>query len=369
MLSIDDIRVIIFQTTEYDNEIVSRFRLLENKIFMEYSDDDSLELLIDELISKGYNSKEVLILKNFNGRIFQECPGSQNMICCNYLLINTCFGCIYNCTYCFLNSYLNSFGIVQFNNLNSLTDEIINTLDLNHDLIYRIGTGEFSDSLMIDEITGLAEEIIHKTAVLKNVMIEFKTKSDNVEHLLNIPEKGNTVLAWSLNTERNIEMYENGTARLDRRIEAAVEAEKAGFYIAFHFDPIIFYNGYLKDYIDVIERIFKKVNPENIVWISMGCFRYSSGFKEVIRQKFPDEQMTTEEMFPGHDGKYRYLKNRRYNIYNEMKEKIYKFSKKPFVYLCMETDSMWKRVFDYDFRSSNELEKFFSDHLKKNFFK
>ena len=124
------------------------------KLVEEYRDDDDLTLKIKEL-KKRFSSKEVLILKEFMGRKFQKCPGSPDVICCNYYLLNTCFNCLYNCTYCFLNSYLNSYGIVQFVNLEDLTDLIKNhCLEINKAV--RIGTGEFTDSLMFDEVTSIA---------------------------------------------------------------------------------------------------------------------------------------------------------------------------------------------------------------------
>lgn len=257
---------------------------------------------------------------------------------------------------------------MQLTNIEGVYREINDFLKKTHtDRIYRIGTGEFTDSLMIDETTGIGRDLIERMSPFKNVMFELKTKSNNIDHLLNIKERGNAVLAWSLNTERNILRYEKYTAPLLERIEAAKKADEADFYLAFHFDPIIIYNGWEDDYKNTIDLLFKSIDPEKVVWISLGCFRYSPGFKDILRGKFPNEDLTIEEMFPGLDGKFRYLKKKRIEIYRKMKEYINHHTDKPFLYLCMENSEIWNSIFNKYYSSSEELERDFNEHLKINF--
>jgi spore photoproduct lyase len=290
------------------------------------------------------------------------------MICCNYRLINTCFNCLFDCAYCYLHSYLNAFGIVQFSNVEEIYGEMALFLEqADRDRIYRIGTGEFTDSLMMDEISGIGRTLIGMTRGHRNIMIEFKTKSDNIDHLLEIKEKGNAVLAWSLNTERNISRYEKDAAPLGERLRAAEKAAAAGYWLAFHFDPIILYGAGEREYADLVDLLFERINPAKVVWISLGGFRYAPGFKESLRTVFPGEDLTLEEMFPGEDGKLRYLKGKRIGIYRKMKENILRHTDKPFVYLCMESADVWREVFGKDYRSSRDLEADMGSHLEKNF--
>ena len=368
MKNITDIKVVLFDKKAPDNEITAKLHGLKELTFIGYDDEKDLEGKIRELQNKGRRSKEVLILKEFLGRFFQHCPGSPGVICCNYRVINTCFNCFYNCAYCFLNSYLNAFGIVQFTNTENIFKEIDAFLDgADRELIYRIGSGEFTDSLMMDEVSGIGKKLIERYSASPNVMIELKTKSDNIGHLLQIKNMGNAVLAWSLSTERNVSEYEMDSAPVHARINAARKACDAGYNLAFHFDPIIIYDRWEDDYKNLIGELFAGIDPGRVVWISMGCFRYSPGFKDVIRNKFPDEDMTAQEMFPGIDGKFRYLKNKRVDIYKKMKGYINCFTEKPFLYLCMESGDVWETVFNRRYSSSEMLEKDFSAHLKKNF--
>jgi len=367
MVIIEDIKYILYSETELDNPMVQRFLSLEGAERCAWRDEIHLGMLIEDLKTKEVPSKQVIILKPFMGRHFQECPCSKDVIGCDYFLLNTCFGCLYNCAYCFLNTYLNSYGITQFSNLDDLGDEILEHLDLTSSQIYRIGTGEFTDSLMMDRITRIAEPLIRKFSTFKNVMLEFKTKSADVDHLLDIDEKGNAVLAWSLNTPRNIADYEEDTASLDERLEAARKASDAGYLLAFHFDPMILYDSCKEDYFSVVDRLFNTVDPERIAWISLGGFRYSPGFKEILRQKFPRERLTTAEMFPGWDGKFRYLKTHRLDLYRSMREYIEAREGSPFVYLCMESADLWSQAMGREYASTKEMEADMSRHLRMKF--
>ncbi len=368
MVTVKDIKAAIFRKIDSHKTAVKNILSVPGIKQLVYKDDSELSGIIRDLREEGFRSKEVIIFREFKGRIFQSCPGSRNVICCNYYLLNTSFDCLYNCTYCFLNSYLNSFGIVHFINIFDALDEIdFDSLAEEKGKIYRIGTGEYTDSLMMDEATGFSRELIERLLPYKNVMLELKTKSSNIDHLLDIGEKGNAVVSWSLNTGRYIGLYEEGTAGLSERIGAAARAQDAGFLLGFHFDPIILGEGDFQEYLEVVDALMGSVDGERIAWISLGCFRYSPGFKSIISENFPGEKLTLGEMFPGVDGKFRYLRKRRVEAYRSMKERIRSYSKTPFVYLCMETDDVWEEVFGWRPGSSEELEEAFTRHLKKSF--
>jgi len=368
--SFDSIKVVLYGEADLKyntaKKIIDKSKE-KNKEIITFFDEDDLSKKINDL-KKNYSSKEVLILKEFMGRKFQKCPGSPKVICCNYYLLNTCFNCLFNCTYCFLNSYINSFGIVQFVNLDDLAD-IIESFCNKENRILRVGTGEFTDSLMFDEVTQVAANLIEATSSIEKLFLEFKTKSSSIDHLKDVKAKGNATLAWTLNTQRNIDLYEEGTSNIHERIAACAKAQSWGYYTALHFDPIIKYDNFIDEYFKVIEMMAEKLTPSKIVWISLGCFRYSPGFKDIIKNTFPDEKLTLEEMFQGIDGKYRYITPERAEIYKKIKEKIKIHFPNVFIYLCMEDSDMWRRVFNKDYNDSNDLENDLSSYLLKNFMK
>ena len=359
-----DIRYIISHKGQADSPMVKAFARHDGKTWLHYSDDAGLDDIIRDLVKEGVESKHVVILKEFKGRFFQKCPGSPGMICCNYLVMNTCFNCLYGCTYCFLNSYLNSYGIMQFTNTGLLTEELRKFIQSSpRDMVYRIGTGEFTDSLMFDEVTGIAEGLIAETAPHANIMLELKTKSRNVDHLLGIAEKGNAVISWTLGPERNIGLYEKGSATLGERLSAAGKASESGFFVAFHFDPVILYEGWKRDYGELLERLFGSIDPGRVPWISMGGFRYAPGFRNALKTVSPGEDLTLGEMFPGPDGKFRYFKPQRVDMYKFLLDRLARYTSEPFIYLCMESAGVWFETTGRSYSTSEDLERHFSESM------
>ncbi|MDA3901160.1 MAG: hypothetical protein PF637_11660 [Spirochaetes bacterium] len=362
MIQANTIKAVVYDPQEI-TPIVQKFLNIPEVMLFTYTDEDQFNTIINKFRMQ-YKSKEIVLFKKFMGRIFQMCPGTPKMICCNYRLINTGFNCLYNCAYCYLQIYLNSFGIQLFSNMDELYKHIDPFFDeMVPGMIYRIGTGEFTDSLMIDELTGIGAHLIDLFAKHPSIMLELKTKSDNVEHLLNIKNKGNAVIGWSVNSSRNCDLYEEGAATLDERINAAARAARAGYYVAFHFDPVILYDNWKADYQNVVKVIFEKVPEKSVVWISMGGFRYQNPFVETVRKNFPHEQMSTGEFFPGEDMKYRYLWQQRVEVYQTLRNAITEFTDHPYLYMCMESNHMWEVVFDKKFTCPEDLEDDFSSHL------
>ena len=125
------------------------------------------------------------------------------------------------------------------------------------------------------------------------------------------------------------------------------------------------YNNFIDEYFSVLELMAEKLDPSKIVWISLGCFRYSPGFKDIIKHKYPDEKITVAEMFPGVDGKLRYLTRDRIDIFRGLSDRLKKIFPETFIYLCMEDAYVWNEVFGVHFNESEDLENALSNHLIK----
>ncbi len=61
-------------------------------------------------------------------------------------------------------------------------------------------------------------------------------------------------------------------------------------------------------------------------------------------------------MVRGTDGKYRYFKSIRRELFSFLREEIKRVDEKLFLYLCMDTQLMWQQVFDYVPHSSSNLD-------------
>ncbi|MCK4965951.1 DNA photolyase, partial [bacterium] len=167
------------------------------------------------------------------------------------------------------------------------------------------------------------------------------------------------VAAWSVNPDEVIYKEEGLSPRLDERLKAAQTCAKKGYRIGLHFDPIIYYEGWEENYKMAVEKIFQYLSPEDIIWISMGTFRYNPNLKNYIKRRYPESKIIYGEQFLSVDGKMRYIKPVRTDIYSKMLSFIRKHSDDVFVYLCMETSEVWKKVFDLDLNDNSDLEVLF----------
>ena len=314
------------------------------------------------------SGKQILFLTTQRGHFFKKCPGTKGLVCCNYYVVNFATNCHLDCAYCILQGYYeNNPFITFFVNTDDLLDELRQVFSEDRNRLYRVGTGEFTDSLAMDELTEFSKIVVPFFAAQPNATLELKTKADTIDNLLELDHQGRTSVAWSVNTPRMIDSEEPKTATLDERLQAAARCQDAGYTIGFHFDPIFWSPDWEQEYHQVVERLFDTVKPENISWISLGGFRYASELKPIIRKRFPSSQILCGEFVTCADGKMRYLKHLRLNIYRSMLAKIKRYGAHIPVYLCMESQQVWKQVYGWTPHCDADLTHLFDRRLTKEY--
>jgi len=185
-----------------------------------------------------------------------------------------------------------------------------------------------------------------------------------VEKLLELDPKGRIGVSWSVNPEDVIREEEKGASSLKLRLEAAQACQEKGYLIGFHFDPIILIPEWEYKYREVVDAIYARLNPEKIVWISLGGFRYPGFLKPVIQERFPGSKILLGELFPGPDGKYRYLKSLRVT-YRKIAGWIKEYDPEGFIYFCMESPEVWDAVFGFHPANRNELDRLFAQRIRR----
>ena len=101
-------------------------------------------------------AKKKLYLAKHKGEFFKKCPGSDGQVCCNYFVINFASNCPMDCSYCYLQEYLaDNSQLTVFSNVGDLIDEVDRVLSKHRKLFFRVGTGEITDSLALEPLTGM----------------------------------------------------------------------------------------------------------------------------------------------------------------------------------------------------------------------
>ncbi|MGA8242533.1 MAG: spore photoproduct lyase family protein [Desulfobacterales bacterium] len=285
--------------------------------------------------------KEVLFLTQNKGAFVKLCPGTRHYTCCDYAILHIGTFCNMDCAYCIMQSYFHPPVLQYFVNHGDLLSELDRLFARRR--ICRIGTGEFTDSLIWENWTGLSQILVPRFAAQDTVVLELKSKTTAIENFKAYEHHRKTILSWSLNTPRVISRQERSTASLTARLQAAARCESWGYPLAFHFDPMLIYEGCEADYRAVVEQLFTSVSPDNVVWISLGTFRFPPALKTVIEERFPESDIIYGEFIPGLDGKMRYFKPMRIALYRKMAGWIREFAPNATLYFCMEDDEVWQK--------------------------
>ncbi|MBI3314241.1 MAG: hypothetical protein HYZ83_08410 [Candidatus Omnitrophica bacterium] len=290
--------------------------------------------------------KKYLLLARDQGRSFKPFPESEDYLSCDYFTLHAAEGCDLECSYCILQTYLTNPLLTVYVNLEEMLENLQAFLKQNADRFFRIGTGQLADSLSLDHITGFSEILVPFFNRQKNAVLELKTKSTNIDCLLAGELGDNVIVSWSMNSEKIQKEEEHKCASIAERIAAAkAVTSKRQFRTGFHFDPIIDYPGWEKDYEEVIKKISEEIPEDSIAWISLGCLRFMPDLKGIMQERFPKSSLAQAEWIRGMDGKMRYFKPRRIEIYRQMVKAIRRHLPTVTLYLSMESPEVWKQVF------------------------
>ncbi len=254
-------------------------------------------------------AKNRWVLAPFQGPFLKKCPGiSPGMVCCNYYVVNLIKNCVYDCSYCFLQDFLeNNPLLTAFVNVEDLIAELQEEFRIHPDRTFRVGTGELTDSLALDHLIPHTELLIPFFNRQSNAVLELKTKSDQIENLLK-HDPTNVIVSWSINPQEIADREEKGTPSIARRLEAARLCQEKGYRVGFHFDPVIIFPGWEQAYESLIDTLFDTVAQEGIEWISLGSFRYRPNLRRIMKDRHSGTRLLTGEHVAGADGKYRYLR-------------------------------------------------------------
>ena len=276
------------------------------------------------------------------GRFVKPCPGTPGHVCCGYMIINYAQGCTLGCTYCILNAYFDGEAPVLFINRDRLFEELRDTLK--NERLFRLGTGEFTDSLLFEGMSSLYETLVPYISSVKNAVLEIKTKTVNIDRLLKIKYHDNTIVSWSLNSDYIALTEESNAPDIARRIEAAALISREGYRLAFHFDPLIMHKNWKDGYKAVVDRLFRVIDPECVVYVSLGALRFVPEMRTYMKERRA-EYIFEGEFIKGLDNKMRYFRPLRTQMYLFLKEVLTQYIEEDRLYMCMETPVVWEDVF------------------------
>ena len=181
---------------DYTQEILER-AALPYTVVADRQDPEGISGEYPDNLALG---KHHLLLCKNRGHFFKPCPGTREYQCCDYQVLNIGMNCPMDCVYCILQAYLNKPWLTFFVNTEDLFHELDSAFTGEPDRFFRIGTGEFTDSMALDRLTHLSSQLVEYMADQEQGILELKTKSGVIDNLKELRHNGRTVMAWSLNS-------------------------------------------------------------------------------------------------------------------------------------------------------------------------
>jgi spore photoproduct lyase len=221
---------------------------------------------------------------------------------------------------------------------------------------YHICSGQSSDSLLLGNSSRVLTTQLDFARRNPNVILEFKTKSKNVRHLLETDVPPNVFVSWSVNPQSIIENEEHFTALLNDRLVAARSVADRGILVGFHFHPMVHYRGWENDYETLIRKVLAMFSSEEVALVSFGTLTFIKSAIKNLRLKGLSSkvlQIPLEETA----GKLSYPQQVKEELFQTAWHAFAPWHDSVFFYLCMEIRELWQSVFGFCHDNNNAFEE------------
>ena len=312
----------------------------------------------------SYRNQKVATLKETTGtKIFGRCPVySEATSCCNLQTIDAVKNCGFGCSYCSIQTMYTDENII----FDEHFAEKLDAIELDPDRHYHIGTGQSSDALMWGNTNGILDDLFLFARKWPNVILEFKTKSKNVDHLLNSDVPDNIICSWSLNPDIIIENEEHLTPNLNKRMKAARSVADKGIRVGFHLHPLVIHKGWQQNYFALINDVIDQFRSDEVVFVSFGSLTFPKPVIKKIRNYGIQTKIHQIPLVPNPEGKLTYPDDIKEQVFRHAYESFKPWHDKVFFYLCMEEKKLWNLTFGQSFKDNKVFEnKLIESALKK----
>jgi len=281
-----------------------------------------------------------------------SCPvASPKTRCCNLMTLDAVESCGFDCSYCSIQSFYKNNTISFDKNF----AQKLERLELDPTKSYHIGTGQSSDSLMWGNRSGVLEALLNFARNHPNVILEFKSKSDNIAYLLEHDVPKNVICTWSLNPQIIIDHEEKRTASLHARIQSARALADKGVLVGFHFHPMIVHKGWQEAYTMIAHELTEHFAPKEVALVSMGTLTFIKPVLKKIRLRAQNSKILQMPLVDA-NGKYSYPLALKEEMFSTLYHAFQPWHDTVFFYLCMEDISLWQNVFGHEFNTNEAFE-------------
>lgn len=204
------------------------------------------------------------------------------------------YNCPYDCEYCYLQGQYRSAYFVLFVNYEDFAAEIRKIAKSHHSERVTFFSGYDCDSLALEHVTGFAEYFISCFEQIPNAQMELRTKSAQVQSLLDLPTPKNTFVTWTLSPQEICEQWEHRAPNLKARIQALKKLKEKGWRIQIRLEPVIAFQGWKEAYEAFFTLLKKEIDLQKIEAIGFGQFRLPKDVFKKMKKMLPQSTLLSK---------------------------------------------------------------------------
>lgn len=248
----------------------------------------------------------------------------------NFYYTSSIINCVYDCEYCYLQGVYSSGNIVIFVDIEKVFEEVEELYNKLKSLYLCVSYD--TDLLAIENICSFSEKWYHFIKDKKDLKIELRTKSANIDKFLNLDVLDNFIIAFTLSPENIALKIEKYTASFKNRVKAIKELQNKGWKVRICIDPLIYTDDFEKNYSEMIEYLFGEIDKNKIIDVSIGVFRTSKEYLKKMRNQNKKSEILYYP-FECIDGVYTYSDKLKSYMIDFIKEKFLKYVNTEKIYI------------------------------------
>ncbi|WP_339123169.1 spore photoproduct lyase [Fusobacterium nucleatum] len=308
-------------------EILSKFKdvkIIEIENYKEVFSSNNQDFHLQKL------GQKLILASNKANMIYEGAVICESFENDNFYYTSSIINCVYDCEYCYLQGVYSSGNIVIFVDIEKVFEEVEELYNKLKTLYLCISYD--TDLLAIENICGFSEKWYYFIEDKKDLKIELRTKSGNIDKFLNLKPLDNFIIAFTLSPENLALKNEKYTASFKNRVKAIKELQEKGWKVRICIDPLIYSDNFEKNYSQMIEYLFNEIDKEKVIDVSIGVFRISKEYLKKMRNQNQNSEILYYP-FECIDGVYTYSDKTKSYMINFIKEQFLKYIDEKKIYI------------------------------------
>ena len=308
-------------------EILSKFKdvkIIEIENYKEVFSSNNQDFHLQKL------GQKLILASNKANMIYEGAVVCESFENDNFYYTSSIINCVYDCEYCYLQGVYSSGNIVIFVDIEKVFEEVEELYNKLKTLYLCVSYD--TDLLAIENICGFSEKWYYFIEDKKDLKIELRTKSGNIDKFLNLKPLDNFIIAFTLSPENLALKNEKYTASFKNRVKAIKKLQEQGWKVRICIDPLIYSDNFEKNYSQMIEYLFNEIDKEKVIDVSIGVFRISKEYLKKMRNQNQNSEILYYP-FECIDGVYTYSDKTKSYMINFIKEQFLKYIDEKKIYI------------------------------------